>query len=238
MNGAPPPLLSVEHVYGGYSHVPVVRDVSFSIAPGEYFGIVGSNGAGKSALMLTLAGIRPLLRGRVELAGDDVSRLSAWKRWAAGIALVPETRELFGGLTVEEHLKSGVAGRRGKAQEAVTLGYELFPALADLRNRQARQLSGGQQQTLAIARAAVAKPRLLLLDEPSLGLSPIAVEQLVHSLGAMRDLGGMAVVIAEQSLTVVRETCQQVMVLNLGEQRQIGAATDILTRAVIESAFL
>lgn len=158
MNGTPPPLLSVEHVYGGYSHVPVVRDVSFSVMPGEYFGIVGSNGAGKSALMLTLAGIRPVLQGRVGFAGDDVSQLSAWKRWAAGIALVPETRELFGSLTVEEHLKSGVAGRRGKAQEAVTFGYELFPVLADLRNRQARQLSGGQQQTLAIARAAVARP--------------------------------------------------------------------------------
>lgn len=232
-------LLSLDRVSGGYTHVPVVRDVSFSIAAGDYFGIVGSNGAGKSALMLALAGIRPVLGGTVTFDGRDISRHSSWRRWRAGLALVPEARELFGTLTVEEHLRAGVANVRGvSATQAVRFGYELFPILADLRQRQARQLSGGQQQVLAIARAAVARPRLLLLDEPSLGLSPIAVEQLIGSLGTMRELGQMAVVIAEQSLTVVRETCEQVMVLSLGEQRQTGPAAQILTRSVIESAFL
>jgi branched-chain amino acid transport system ATP-binding protein len=231
--------LELDGLCAGYTPVSVVRHVSFSIAPGEYLGIVGSNGAGKSALLQAVAGLCTTHAGRVLVEGHDVTRHSSWRRWRRGIALVPESRELFPELTVEDHIRAGVANVPGaRPRDALELAFDLFPILSGLRDRQARQLSGGQQQTVAIARAAVSRPRVLLLDEPSLGLSPIAVEQLVESLSTMRDLSQTSVVIAEQSLTVVRETCQRVLVLSLGDQVQIGPAEEVLTRAAIEAAFL
>ncbi|MCU1480490.1 MAG: transporter ATP-binding protein [Subtercola sp.] len=231
--------LEVKGLSSGYTQVAVVEDVAFSVEPGRYLGIVGSNGAGKSALMQAIAGLLPSLRGTIELAGIDITRHMPWRRWSEGLVLVPEARELWPDLTVEDHIRGGVVNAKGlAAREALDLAYELFPILTDLRSRAAGQLSGGQQQTLAIARAAVSRPKVLLLDEPSLGLSPIAVEQLVESLGTMRELDSMAVVIAEQSLTVVRETCERVLVLSLGKQVELGAANVVLTREAIEAAFL
>ncbi len=231
--------LTVRGLAAGYTQVAVVQGVNFSVEPGHYLGIVGSNGAGKSALMQAIAGLLPSVRGQVELGGVDISRLPPWRRWQSGLVFVPEARELWPDLTVEEHIKGGVVNaRKLSSRDALGLAYELFPILAELRFRAAGLLSGGQQQTLAIARAAVSRPKVLLLDEPSLGLSPIAVEQLIESLGTMRELNAMSVVIAEQSLTVVRETCERVLVLSLGEQVELGEAKQVLTRSAIQSAFL
>lgn len=235
----PTPALHVEDLTAGYGRVPVVHNISLSVLPGDYLGIVGANGAGKSTLLKTIAGLLAPRSGRIYLDGDDITGVAGWRRPHRGLVLVPESRELFGSLTVEEHLRAGCIGlraaeRRGRLERA----YLLFPTLQRLRARQARLLSGGQQQTLAIARAVVSQPKVLLLDEPSLGLSPIAVGELVESLGLLRRTLGLTVVIVEQSLTVVRETCETVLALNLGRTVRSGAASEVLTRSVIEETFL
>jgi branched-chain amino acid transport system ATP-binding protein len=233
------PLLAVAGVHAGYGRVPVVHDIGFEVAAGHYLGIVGANGAGKSTLLKAVAGVLTPHAGRITVAGRDLTTAPAWTRWRHGLAFVPESRELFGELTVADHLHAGCVGlRRAERTERIAFAYELFPSLTELRSRTARQLSGGQQQAVAIARAVVARPRVLLLDEPSLGLSPIAVTGLVESLARLAGTTDMAVVIAEQSLTVVRETCERVLVLGLGHEVRSGPAAEVLTRSVIETAFL
>jgi branched-chain amino acid transport system ATP-binding protein len=231
--------LEVSGLSAGYGRVPVVHDISLSVQPGDHLGIIGANGAGKSTLLKAISGLVVPRAGSVRMGGTEISRMPAWRRPAAGLVLVPESRELFGGLTVEENLRAGcVAAPRAERAARVAQAYALFPSLGSLRGRQARLLSGGQQQTLAIARAVAARPAVLLLDEPSLGLSPIAVSDLVRSLHELRSSLGLTVVVAEQSLTVVRETCESVIALNLGRVVRSGPAADVLTRSVIEEAFL
>jgi len=239
VNAEQSPMLSVVGLTAGYGRLPVVHDIGLSVAAGAYLGIVGANGAGKSTLLRAVSGVVALRSGTVHVAGIDVSTQPAWRRWKHGMAFVPESRELFGPLTVEENLRAGCLNvPRAHRPARVAEAYELFSSLVELRTRTANQLSGGQQQTLAIARAVVSHPKVLLLDEPSLGLSPIAVTNLVESLSALRRSSNTAVVIAEQSLTVVRETCESVIVLSLGRDVGSGTADSVLTRNVIESAFL
>ena len=238
-NTLTPPMLTVAGLTAGYGRVPVVHDIGFDVPAGGYIGIIGANGAGKSTLLKAVAGVVAPHSGRVTVAGINVSTAPSWTRWRCGLAFVPESRELFAELTTDEHLHAGCLQLRRRARaERLALAYELFPTLVPLRNRPAQQLSGGQQQALAIARAVVAQPKVLLLDEPSLGLSPIAVTELVESLARMASAIDMAVVIAEQSLTVVRETCRQVVMLNLGREVRRGPTDDVLTRSIIESSFL
>ncbi|WP_326566146.1 ABC transporter ATP-binding protein [Amycolatopsis rhabdoformis] len=231
---------SVHGIHAGYGRIPVVHDLGFEVAAGGYLGIVGANGAGKSTLLKALAGVVTPHAGTIRLGDEDFTGVPAWDRARRGLAFVPESRELFGELTVEEHLHAGCLRVRGRAKRAerIEFAYELFPVLRDLRRRAAGRLSGGQQQSLAVARAVVSQPRVLLLDEPSLGLSPIAVSGLVESLTRLARTADLAVVIAEQSLTVVRELCDDVLVLNLGREVERGPAAAVLTRTVIENAFL
>lgn len=239
MTAATQPALEVTGLTAGYGRIPVVHDVSLSVATGGHLGVIGANGAGKSTLLKAIAGLVTPRSGAVVLGGTDVVDVPAWRRPGLGLVLVPESRELFGGLTVDENLRAGCVNvRRHDRAERLEQAYTFFPILVPLRDRQARLLSGGQQQTLAIARAVVARPSVLLLDEPSLGLSPIAVGDLVRSLHELRDSLGLTVVVAEQSLTVVRETCETVLALSLGNVVRSGPAAEVLTRSVIEEAFL
>jgi branched-chain amino acid transport system ATP-binding protein len=182
-----------------YGAVHAVRGLSFEVAPGEIVGLIGANGAGKSSTLHAIMGLAPVSAGDVVLDGASVRGRRPEDVARAGIALVPEGRRIFGELSVEENLKLGFAARRTRGGMAAVLRsvYELFPIVEEFRGRQAGLLSGGQQQQLAIARALVAEPDVLLLDEPSLGLSPTVVDVVFDALSAIRSRG-LAVLLVEQ----------------------------------------
>ena len=193
------PALAVEGLGVRYGSVPAVRDLSFSVGAGEIVGLIGPNGAGKSTTLHAIMGLVPPHAGEVRLAGRPLRGRSPETVARSGVALVPEGRRIFSALTVEENLRLGLAGRRGRggADEALAEAYELFPILRDFRRRHAGALSGGQQQQLAIGRALVAGPRVLLLDEPSLGLAPMMVDLVFETLGGIRERG-ISVLLVEQ----------------------------------------
>jgi branched-chain amino acid transport system ATP-binding protein len=189
-------LRDVEVAYGG---VAAVRGLSLSVAPGEIVGLIGPNGAGKSTTLHAIMGLVPARAGEILLGGESLRGRSPEAVARSGIALVPEGRRLFGELTVEENLRLGLAARRGAngADAELASIAELFPVVEEFRHRPAGALSGGQQQQLAIARALVAKPAILLLDEPSLGLAPTIVDLVFSTLASIRERG-LGILLVEQ----------------------------------------
>ncbi len=193
------PALELDGLEVRYGAVAAVRDLSLSVDRGEIVGLIGPNGAGKSSTLNAIMGaVRPA-GGEVRLNGRTIVGRRPEDVARAGVALVPEGRRIFGELTVEENLRLGLSGRRSRGDLGGDLqrGYDLFPVVRDFRRRQAGALSGGQQQQLAIARALVADPQVLLLDEPSLGLAPRLVDVVFEALAAIRDRG-LAVLLVEQ----------------------------------------
>ncbi|MBA3375975.1 MAG: ABC transporter ATP-binding protein [Actinobacteria bacterium] len=213
-------MLRVKGVSIGYGGSHVVRDLSLELCAGEILGLIGPNGAGKSTTLHALMGLVPLRSGDVELDGRSLRRRSPETIARSGMALVPEGRRLFGELTVEENLQLGLAGRRknGVARDPLDDAYGLFPILEEFRGRPAGVLSGGQQQQLAIARALVAEPRVLLLDEPSLGLAPNVVDLVFSTLGTIRDRG-LAILLVEQRAQRTVALADRTHVLANGELR-------------------
>jgi branched-chain amino acid transport system ATP-binding protein len=210
-------LVDVEVAYGG---VPAVRGISLEVDPGEIVGLIGPNGAGKSTTLHAVMGLVPPQGGDVRLEGISLRGESPETIARAGIALVPEGRRLFGELTVAENLQLGLAGRR-KATDADTQladVFELFPILEEYRERQAGALSGGQQQQLAIARALVSNPSVLLLDEPSLGLAPTVVDLVFSTLATIRDRG-LGILLVEQRAQRTVALAGRTHVLANGELR-------------------
>jgi branched-chain amino acid transport system ATP-binding protein len=190
-------LLELRNLDVTYGSVPAVRGLNLEVAHGELVGLIGPNGAGKSTTLHAIMGLVPPAAGDVLFAGQSVRGRAPETIARAGIALVPEGRRIFGELSVEENLRLGLAARRRNETEPLATAYELFPMLADFRDRQAGALSGGQQQQLAIGRALVAAPDVLLLDEPSLGLSPTLVDTVFGALAEIRDRG-VSVLLVEQ----------------------------------------
>jgi branched-chain amino acid transport system ATP-binding protein len=181
-----------------YGAVDAVRDVSFEVKPGEIVGLIGPNGAGKSSTLHAIMGAAPVVGGDVTLGGRSLVGRRSEDVARAGVALVPEGRRIFAELTVEENLRLGLAARRTASNgHALDSAFELFPILREFRRRNAGALSGGQQQQLAIARALVAEPDVLLLDEPSLGLAPKVVDLVFEALDRIRERG-LAVLLVEQ----------------------------------------
>ena len=194
MNG----LIQVDNLVACHGLLQAVRGVSFAVAGGEILALVGANGAGKSTLLRTIAGTHPVTSGTIRLSGTDITVAPAYRRVASGLALVPEGRKLFPEMTVEENLL--VAGRRARpGRWTLDTLLTAFPILKPLRSKRAAVLSGGEQQAAAIARALMTNPRVLLLDEVSLGLAPIAVEAVYESLHTLIS-DGMTLVIVEQDL--------------------------------------
>jgi len=195
----PEPLLLVDRLGVRYGPVPAVRDLTLVVQRGEIVGLIGPNGAGKSTTLNAIMGLVAVHEGDIRLAGVSVRGKQPEKVARSGIALVPEGRRIFAELTVEENLRLGLAGRRARAgaNEDVEQVFELFPVVREFRRRQAGALSGGQQQQLAIARALVARPDVLLLDEPSLGLAPKIVDVVFEALAEIRRRG-LAVLLVEQ----------------------------------------
>jgi branched-chain amino acid transport system ATP-binding protein len=203
--------------YGG---VQAVRGLSFDVAPGEIVGLIGANGAGKSSTLHAIMGMAPVVGGDVRLGGESLRGRRPEDIARSGIALVPEGRRIFAELSVEENLRLGLAARRSRGPATGVLNdvYELFPIVEEFRARSAGALSGGQQQQLAIARALVAEPDVLLLDEPSLGLAPAVVDIVFDALVAIRDRG-LAVLLVEQRAQRTVALADRSHVLANGELR-------------------
>jgi branched-chain amino acid transport system ATP-binding protein len=198
VSASPPPLLRVSGLDAWYGDFQALFDVSVSVAEGEVVAIIGANGAGKSTLLGTIAGLLPRTAGSVTFDGRELAGMPAHRRVALGISMVPEGRRIFPSLSVEENLLVGAQARR-PGPWTVAAVLELFPLLADKRQRGGGQLSGGEQQALAIGRGLMANPRLLLLDEVSLGLAPIVVRRIYEALPAIR-AAGITVMLVEQDI--------------------------------------
>lgn len=230
-------ILKVSNLSVSYGPIPALKDVSLEIAEGSTLAVVGANGAGKSTLTLAIAGaVRPN-EGTVVLAGTDVTgwlpEKVAWER----IALVPEGRHIFEGLTVEENLLLGLTANRGNRNGASAFDriYDMFPVLRERSSSQATRLSGGEQQQLAIARALLSQPRLLILDEPSLGLAPIVVDTVYSILRKLKE-SGVTMLLVEQNPARIGEIADQVIVLTSGAIALSGRP-DILQRQALEAAY-
>jgi branched-chain amino acid transport system ATP-binding protein len=210
--------LEVTDLGVAYGGVPAVRAVSLSIAPGEIVGLIGPNGAGKSTTLHAIMGLVPVRAGDIRLDARSLRGRSPESIARSGVALVPEGRRLFGELTVDENLRLGLAGRRSRDSEDLADVLELFPVVEESRSRPAGTLSGGQQQQLAIARALVARPSMLLLDEPSLGLAPTVVDLVFATLRTIAD-SGIGVLLVEQRAQRTVALAERTHVLANGELR-------------------
>src|SRR5262249_54892220 len=192
-------VLTIERLNSGYGRIEALHGVSLEVAEGEIVTLVGSNGAGKTTLLRTISGIQPATRGSIALCGERIDRLRPHRRVARGIAQVPEGRQVFPPLSVDDNLRLGAITRRDRDVEADLADvYRTFPALVDKRDTVAGALSGGQQQMLAIGRALMARPKLILLDEPSMGLAPMIVEQIFGIIASFKQRG-LTVLLVEQN---------------------------------------
>jgi branched-chain amino acid transport system ATP-binding protein len=229
-------LLSVENLSARHGLLQAVRDVSFTAAEGEILALVGANGAGKTTLLRTIAGSHRPAGGSVRFDDADLGSMRANRRVRLGIALVPEGRRLFGGMTVEENLAvAGANGRRGRWTLETVL--DAFPMLKPLRKRRCGELSGGQQQAAAIGRALMTNPRVLLLDEVSLGLSPVAVNAVYESLQTVIAEGRTTIVLVEQDLSRVLRIATRVACMLEGRIVLEGKAAALTREAVTEAYF-
>jgi branched-chain amino acid transport system ATP-binding protein len=211
-------MLDVRGLEVRYGPVSAVRDLTLRVGKGEIVGLIGPNGAGKSTTLHAITGLVAAHSGDVRLDGESIRGRSPEKVAHAGIALVPEGRRIFADFTVEENLRLGLAARRRRNGGALAEAYDLFPILREYRRRQAGVLSGGQQQQLAIGRALVAGPAVLLLDEPSLGLAPTLVDQVFETLERIRDRG-IAILLVEQRAQRTVALANRTHVLTNGELR-------------------
>ena len=207
-------MISVTNLQVCYGQSVVIPDMSFTAPQGEILGIVGRNGMGKSTLFRALIGMIPTRSGRITLNDREITNQASYKRVKQGVAFVPQGRMIFPYLSVYENLISGVAGRI--SNEAVNEIYALFPVLFEMRKRKGGNLSGGQQQQLAIGRALMTNPSVLLLDEPTEGIQPSIIKDISRSLRQIRDLRKLTIVISEQVLSFVLDTCDNIMVIDRG----------------------
>jgi branched-chain amino acid transport system ATP-binding protein len=230
-------LLSVTDAHIAYGKVEAVRGVSLDVADNEIVTIIGANGAGKTTLLNAIMGVLPL-KGRVAFAGADLGGLEIEDRVALGLSLVAEHRELFASMNVEDNLQLG-AFRVGRAQAANSFErvYALFPRLKERRKQLAGTLSGGEQQMLAMGRALMGAPKLLMLDEPSLGLAPIIVADIFRTIGELRS-AGVSVLLVEQNAQAALKIADRAYVMELGEFILEGKAGDIAANERVAASYL
>jgi branched-chain amino acid transport system ATP-binding protein len=233
-------LLSVDNLELAYGEVPAVRAVSFEVAEGEIVTLIGANGAGKSTTMRGVAGAMLPRRGRIVFEGRDVTRMPAHQRVAAGIALVPEGRRVFPALTVRENLEMGgfrYRKDRRKVNALIERAMDAFPRLRERAAQPAGTLSGGEQQMLALSRALMSEPRLLCMDEPSLGLAPIVVQEIFRSIRAVNS-AGTSILLVEQNARYALETASRGYVLQTGSIIASGPCAQLKLDERVKEAYL
>jgi branched-chain amino acid transport system ATP-binding protein len=233
------PLLSLESIEAGYGPIRAVRGVSLHVDPGEIVAVIGANGSGKTTTLMCCSGIVPLAAGTIRFRGDALRSVPAHRIAARGLAHVPEGRRIFGGLSVLENLRLGAYTRDDRAGIARDLerAFALFPILAERRHQAGGTLSGGEQQMLAIARALMLSPRLLLMDEPSMGVAPLLVARI---FAAIRQLHaeGLSILLVEQNAALALATASRAYVLETGAVTMEGAAADLAADPRVRAAYL
>jgi branched-chain amino acid transport system ATP-binding protein len=235
---AVPPMLEVRKLKSAYGRIEVLKGVDFEVRSGEVVALVGSNGAGKTTLLRTLSGVQPITGGEISFLGQRIERAPPHRRVRLGITQSPEGRQVFGPLTVEDNLRLGAFVRRdGEIDADRDRVFAMFPVLAEKRHLAAGGLSGGQQQMLAIGRALMARPKLLLLDEPSLGLSPILVDQILDAITSLKGQG-ITVLLVEQNASAALAIADRGYVLETGRIVHSGAGRALLADPSIKAAYL
>ena len=234
------PILKVQGLHAGYGKAEVLRGINLEAAAGSIITVIGPNGAGKSTLLNALMGVLPST-GAIDYAGESVTSLPLEERVMLGIALVPERRELFGSMSVEDNLVLGayrqVRQRSKQWREQMDVVFELFPRLKERRTQQAATLSGGERQMLAVGRALMSRPALLMLDEPSLGLAPLVVKGIFRTIDALRKTG-VTTLLVEQNARAALETADYGYVLEMGEIVLQGPASELAKDPRVIDAYL
>jgi branched-chain amino acid transport system ATP-binding protein len=230
-------LLEVRGLHAGYGRIDVLRDIDVDVARGETVALIGANGAGKSTLLKAVAGLVVPKSGRIGYDGEAIGGVAPERLVRRGIALVPEGRLLFGTMSVAENLELGAYAARGEAAGRLALVHRLFPVLAERARQAAATLSGGEQQMLAVSRALMSGPRLLLLDEPSLGLAPKVIAEIFSAIDALRE-SGVSVLLAEQDARLALKHADRGYVLRTGEVALAGSSAELLADDTVRHVYL
>lgn len=234
------PILELQGLRAGYGEVQVLWGIDLAVKTGEITALIGSNGAGKTTLMRALSGLIPIQSGTYRSEGDDLVGATAANILSHGIVHVPEGRRLFGAMSIEDNLLMGAYSRaeaRSEIGRDMDRVYTTFPKLFERRNQAAATLSGGEQQMCAIGRGLMSAPKLLMIDELSLGLSPLLVEQLVAALRAL-NAEGMSILLVEQDVTTALDLCHSAFVMDMGRIVRSGSGTELLADPIIRDAYL
>ncbi|RVU19398.1 urea ABC transporter ATP-binding subunit UrtE [Methylobacterium oryzihabitans] len=219
------PILSVTDLHAAYGQSEVLHGIDLTVAPGEIVAVMGRNGMGKSTLMRTLMGILPARGGTIRVDGQDVTALKSHQRVAKGLAYVPQGRMIFSTMTVQENIETGLTVT-GESKVPGDL-YTMFPVLLEMKGRRGGNLSGGQQQQLAIARALASRPKVLLLDEPTEGIQPSIIREMGRTLKKIRDERGLSIVVSEQVLSFALDIADRVLVIENGSIVHEDARADV-----------
>jgi branched-chain amino acid transport system ATP-binding protein len=209
-------MLEVSELAAGYGRIPILGGVSFSVARGEFIGVLGHNGMGKTTLLRALMGYIPATAGQIVLEDADITRVEPYRRARAGMGYVPQGREIFPGLSVRDNLRMGAVGRPKNEAAAIESVLETFPRLKPLIDRPGGALSGGEQQLLAIARCLAGDPRLILLDEPTEGIQPSIIDEIAETLLGLRSKGALTMILVEQNLDFIATLSERVLIIQKG----------------------
>nr|WP_320194323.1 ABC transporter ATP-binding protein [uncultured Desulfobacter sp.] len=233
-------MLEMKNVHSGYGSIKALKGVSMKVMPGEIVAMIGANGAGKSTTLMTICGIVKATAGEVWYDGKKINKINPEKLPTMGLCQVPEGRRIFPRLTVEENLILGAFHRKDKEQikEDIQYSYGLFPRLGERRRQEGGTLSGGEQQMLAIARALMTKPKVLLLDEPSLGLAPIIIQQIFDIIKDVNKKDGTTILVVEQNANLALQSASRGYVMETGEITLEDKASALLENPKIREAYL
>jgi branched-chain amino acid transport system ATP-binding protein len=235
------PLLEIKDMAVAYGRIEALHGISIAVEEGELVTLIGANGAGKTTTMRAISGVRPLSRGSIFFDGEDITKMKAYKRVIAGIVQSPEGRGVFPGMTVQENLDMGHYGRKFASkpeyQQTLDRVFELFPRLAERRTQIGGTMSGGEQQMVAIGRALMARPRVLLLDEPSMGLAPMVIQQIFRIISEI-NATGVTILLVEQNAQQALSRSHRGYILETGQVVKSGPGKELLADPAIKEAYL